>query len=390
MSELEQIIRGWRAAQARGAESLLATVVRVGGSTYRRPGARMLLTRDGERVGAISGGCLEREVGRKAWWRTERERAAVVRFDTSADDDVAFAFGLGCQGVVWVLLERGEDAALLLDVTGQRLAQRHTTIAATIIESADPALRVGARALLSPDGALLAGELPGSALFASRNRLTGLVPSAPTSRFQLDSGLTLFLERIAPPPTLVICGSGYDVAAMIAAGLHVGWRVVVCADGAAGMDAARAAGASEVLGGAAEVVGAQIETDDCTAIVLMTHNFSADVAWLRHWATTGADYIGLLGPASRAAALCAEMEKHGVALTDSLRSRLFGPVGLDLGAETPSEIAASVIAEILAIRNRRSAGPLRDLGRPIHTPAADEGSPTDGIASGPARPTCRS
>lgn len=372
MGEMTQIIRGWQAARARGAETLLATVVRVAGSTYRRPGARMLLVRDGERIGAISGGCLEREVGRKAWWRTKPGRAAVVRFDTSADDDVAFAFGLGCQGVVWVLLERGEDAAALLDVVGQRLDHRQMTIAVTVIDATDATVPVGTRSLLSSDGTQLSGELPPSILDGARSRIATLCPATPTVGYIHESGVGLFLERIAPPPTLVICGSGYDVAAMITAGLHVGWRVVVCADGAVGMDAARAAGAIEVFTGDAGAARALAEADESTAVLLMTHNFSADVAWLRQWATTEVTYIGLLGPATRAAALCAELQKHGIALSDELRSRLYGPVGLDLGAETPSEIAAAVIAEIIAVRNRRSAESLRDLDRPIHTPAADE------------------
>lgn len=134
MTEIERILAAYDGARSRGVESLLATVVHVQGSTYRRPGARLLLTADGESVGTISGGCLEKEVHRKAWWHTAAGKPALVRYDTRSGEDAAFEFGLGCQGVVDVLLERlPVESPVYLELVRSHVASRSACVLATVM-----------------------------------------------------------------------------------------------------------------------------------------------------------------------------------------------------------------------------------------------------------------
>lgn len=412
MNEFSEIIQSTVNARQRGVESVLATVVRVRGSTYRRPGARMLMTLDGERIGAISGGCLEKEVGKKAWWLTESRVPVVVKYDTSADDDVVFEFGLGCQGIVWVLLERlsatatgsaGEiDAAAALEFARRAIARgERCAVATTIAARGAGAPAVGTRVLFD-----VHGDRPNDAAFAphrddARNGdlravLHGAAINALQTRtsctrnFALPAGGTIdaFIEVVQPPLPLIICGAGHDAPPVAHAAKRLGWHVTVVDPRAAYATPARFPDADDVIVCKPAELGQRVRLDDMTAAVLMTHNFADDVAMLRQLAASPARYIGALGPRSRGDALLHELEKTGAPLTDALRQRIHSPIGLDIGAETPAEIAAAIVGEIQSCVGGRRGGPLRDQAGPIHPPAADDAllldeTPSAGAASCP-------
>src|SRR5688500_14031131 len=279
MHELDRILDAIRSTP----RGILVTVVRTHGSTYRRAGARAVIAEDGRATGAISGGCLERDLAERIrpWLANMTPR--VITYDSTRDDDLVFGMGLGCRGVLDLLIEPF-DAAHPPPLLGFRWNGREAVEWTTTL----------------PDGETL-------------------------------------LEIIAPERSLVVFGGGADVEPVIALARQIGWR----ADVVTTLD--------------------PVDVSEYDAAVVMTHNFERDVAILRTLLRSQLAYIGLLGPRSRGDELLAEV----AAPRDA---RIFSPVGLDLGAETPEEIALSIVAEIQAVLSARSARALRELDEPIHEP----------------------
>ena len=309
MHELEGIGEAVRRTLDRGKRGLLVTVIGVRGSTYRRAGARVVIGEDGDVFGAISGGCLERDLAERAGaWLDGGPR--VMTYDSSRAGDVVFGLGLGCRGEIDLLIQPFGPAS------PPRIPLPGPGVFATVIASQNPRYAVG-----DPIDA----------------------QSEKTCRTKID-GCDVFVEVIAPPRSIVIFGKGADVIPVAALARTIGWRADVVHDaesGLAGYDGA----------------------------VVMTHNFLLDETILTSLMKTSIPYIGLLGPRTRGDELLASIGADAAA-----RSRVHYPIGLDLGAETPEEIALSIVAEIQALFCGRSARPLRQVSGPIHESLAAPGS----------------
>jgi xanthine dehydrogenase accessory factor len=279
MHEIDRIL----AAIRETARGVLVTVIRTEGSTYRRAGARTVIGEDGVAVGAISGGCLERDLAERIrpWLADMQPR--VITYDSTRADDRVFGLGLGCRGVLDLLVEPFDGAhpppLLAFEWNGREPVEWTTTL---------------------PDGQTM-------------------------------------VEIVDPQRALVVFGGGADVLPLVRLAQHVGWR-------------ADAVSSRELP-----------DVGQYDAAVVMTHNFERDVVILRALLASSLRYIGLLGPRSRGDELLAEVGA-------SRDSRIFSPVGLDLGAETPEEIALSIVAEVQAVLGSRSAQSLRESDRPIHEP----------------------
>ena len=373
MKELQEIVTAWEALCAEGREAVLATVVQVSGSTYRRPGARMLLAAEGRLAGSVSGGCLEGDLVKKAQWHT-RSGAALVTYDSTDEDDVVWGFGLGCNGVVQVLLERvAPNTPGPLRLLHSVLHERRPGVIATVIGGEGRA-RVGQRLLLLPDGrqdtlsdaALLAQvENDAQAVLAARRSQTE------TYALPDDTSVVVFLEAVLPPLPLVIFGANHDALPLVRLAKELGWHVTVADVRGAQPHPERFPEADKVLAGSADTLCREISWDAQTAAVVMTHNYPDDKRILRRLLETSAFYVGQLGPKARTERLLAEISDDGFAVTDAHRSRLHGPVGLDIGADTPEQIALSVVAEIQAARTGRTGESLRERRDPLHPhPAA--------------------
>jgi len=329
MREHSDLVRAWRALPT-GTETVLATVVATRGSVYRRPGARMLLTREGWIAGSVSGGCIESDLVQTAFDRTE-DGAVVVTYDASAPDDILLGFGLGCNGVVDVLM--------------QRLPEDGGPLAA--IESVLITRRPG-RLETYPDGNW--NFAPEMVPLGGRNDRKG----EPWGRGS-DGPSTLLTETITPPLALVIFGAGHDAVPLVRIAKEVGWHVTVIDGRAAYAKTDRFPAADAVL---VSPPGIPIPIERDAAVVLMTHSFAHDqsiLSWLLDEAT---GYVGVLGPIHRTHRL---LEESGLET-----ARLHAPVGLDLGAEGPDEIALAIVAEILAVHAGRSGGHLKGRMTPLH------------------------
>ena len=374
VKELCDIISAWESLCAVGRDAVLATVVGVSGSTYRRPGARMLLAPEGRLAGSVSGGCLEGDLVKKAQWQTRNGPALVTYDSTDADDDVVWGFGLGCNGIVQVLLERvSPETPGPLRLLQAVLQEQKPGVIATVISEESGSL--GERLLLMPDGTR-ESNLADAALLTQTEADAQDVLAAQASdtrTYALANGTqaVVFLEAVLPPLPLVIFGAGHDALPLVRFAKELGWHVTVADIRAASARPERFPLADCVLAGSVDAVCAEIRFGERTAVVIMTHNYPNDKRVLRTLLASEAAYIGQLGPKARTARLLAEISDDGQEVTEDQRKRLFGPVGLDLGADTPEQIALSVVAEIQAVSAHRVGGLLRDRHDSLHPhPAA--------------------
>ncbi|HYM71225.1 MAG TPA: XdhC/CoxI family protein [bacterium] len=379
MRELRDILDRLVALRARGEKAAIATVVRVRGSTYRREGARLLILPDGRTEGSISGGCLEGDVAEIASEVLATGQPRLVNYDLTSDDEAVWGLGLGCNGAIDVFVEAVADAradeavALLRD----SMEHRRAIVLVTVLTAAPGGPAPGARVCVPADGEVrgtLGGGLDARAVAAARRHLAA-GRSAVLSLQAPGGAAEVFVEVVTPPLPLLICGAGHDVLPVVRLAHQLGWWVMVADSRPAYATRDRFPDADEVVLADDAEVASKVRIDRDTFVVLMTHNYLHDLALLRGLLATPARYIGLLGPRRRTERLLSDLAKEGVALDDTGRARLFAPVGLDLGAESPEEIALSVLAEVLAARNGRNALRLRDRQGPIHLSTAEPEAP---------------
>lgn len=368
MNELDRILSAWPEAVCAGKSPVLTTVVHVQGSAYRRPGARMLILPDGRRIGSISGGCLEGDVCKKAWWFTEGGKPSVRVYDTSSDDDAVFEFGLGCNGVVHVLFERADDpgTAELLRFIGSARERRRPVCVATIIGAAASTARIGERLLFDAQG-VRGGALKGSRVEVEV--LAHLRESFLRQKSHLAhlNGCDVFIEWIGPPPALVVFGAGHDAQPLVRFAGELGWHVTV-ADGRANFaTAARFPEARCVVAidPREPLRGVAITRE--TAVVMMTHNYPQDAKLLRHILPAKPRYLGILGPRSRTNDLLEEVNLPVTGID------LHAPVGLDLGSDAPEAVALAIVAEIQAVLAGRGGGMLKHRHASIHEAVVEAG-----------------
>jgi xanthine/CO dehydrogenase XdhC/CoxF family maturation factor len=368
MSEIADVLAAIESLSARGERMALATVVAVRGSTYRRPGARLLVPEEGAPVGNISGGCLEGDVADMARIVMEEGRARLAGWDLTADDDAVWGLGLGCNGAIEVFIEPADRAAEVAHALRSALEEERPICLVTVLESDIPErVPAGARLVVRPDGDV-DGSLGDAAIDAEVTRAARELLDVERSEIRtFRQGVRSFVEVLEPPLRLVICGAGHDAIPMARAASVVGWNATVVDDrpGFLNHDRFPEAHAFVHVEDPSDVAKAAA-IDSRTFVVVMTHNFLRDEEYLRSLLTTDAAYIAMLGPAARTERLLMELTDEGVAIADRTREHLHGPAGLDLGAEGPEEIAQAIIAEIIAVKRGRLGGFLKERPAPIH------------------------
>ncbi len=349
MSELRDVVAALERAPAGWGAAVLATLVKVAGSAYSGPGARMVVLPDATIAGTFGAGCFEQDLVAHA----ERVRAsgapALVHYDLTEDDDKPWGLGMGCHGKLDLLLEpvpAGKTPEHLAFLREAARARQAAVVATLFRTGDDPALALGDRLLVRADGQT-AGRLLESGLvpLLLREARAALVDGrarfcvVPTARAEAE----LLLEYVGPPLALVVGGAGRDTAPLVHLAGELGWEARVLAKDEL----------PSVL-------------DGRTAALVMSHNYERDLAMLAAFLTSPCRYVGVLGGQARTRQLLAELARRGSPVTKAQLSRLHAPVGLDLGAETPSEVALSIVAEIQAVFAGRQGGALRERKGPIH------------------------
>jgi xanthine dehydrogenase accessory factor len=365
LRELRDILAAYARLAAAAERAVLASVVHAAGSTYRRPGARMLITEDDAMIGLIGGGCLEGDLLEHAQRLRAEGTPRVVVYDATAEEDIVWGLGLGCAGVVHVLLERvgpGEPGPLAFLADCARARARGAL--ATAVEGDVLARRVALRAGGAPR-ALGGGAAPRDPELAAA--LLRALETGRGSRIVTQGGAWC-VEAVSPPLRLVVFGAGPDAAPLVEAAGRLGWDVTVVDGRAAYARAERFPAARAVVHTPFEAAAEALEIDAETYAVVMTHHYLHDRAILRGLLRSTARYVGVLGPKRRTEDLLHDLAGEGIAPEEEASARLFGPAGLDLGADAPEEIALALVAEIQAVAAGRPGGFLRARKGPIHDP----------------------
>ncbi|HEY1793270.1 MAG TPA: XdhC family protein [Opitutaceae bacterium] len=326
MRELQDILAQLCASDT---PTVLATLAEVEGSSYRRPGARMLVA-GGRRTGSISGGCLEEDLVCRARSVAATGKPELVVYDTAAENDIVWGVGLGCHGVVRILLERLPPRPAWASALAENMkAGRPTHV--DVVWGGAPG-EAGTR--LSP---------PGTA-----------------------AGPGVFRQAVLPPPALAIFGAGDDAQPLFRLARELGWTATVADPRPALPTRRRFPGAFALVLGPSEELVARAAPPPGSLAVVMTHHYRHDVPIIRTLLPMDLAYVGLLGPRKRAERILADVEASGLQVTPAMKGRLRAPVGLDLGADAPEEVALSIIAEMTASLAGRDGRPLRLRERPIH------------------------
>lgn len=372
MSDLALLLNALETTRSAGLEAVLATVVKVEGSAYRRPGARMVVPPLGGAVGTVSGGCLESDVTRKAWWLTMSGKPVIRSYTTGEDDDemedAELSFGLGCNGTVHILFERlqPDSPSLVLTVLKQVQSSGRPAAIATVIFS-DLSSDVGERVAIDSNGRLHSTVAePEWAAELEFDLYQVLESGASSTRHYVRGGrsLEVMLEYLPAPRRLVIFGAGHDATPMVSIAKLQGWQVSV-------VDARSHFARPERFTYADEVIVAPLdrpfslrEQVNGALVVIMSHSYSQDRHWLENVLQCAPLYIGQLGPRSRTERLLAEMDVS--VMTCPAFQTLHYPVGLDIGGDTPQSVALSISSEMNAFLNRRQGGMLRHRVLSIH------------------------
>jgi xanthine/CO dehydrogenase XdhC/CoxF family maturation factor len=378
MTDLQRILRLWRELEAAGTDYVLATVIAVEGPSYRKPGACMLLAQDGRRAGTFSGGCLEAEVARRAWWHTANG-PSVKRYSTVAEDGDR-PYGSGCGGVVWLLLERRPTAVLLLNALEPAFRWRIPVAVATILEGE----QLGRRAIAG-----LGLERTVNPSFQEADPLQSLADGSLAGRNSADSKLSIqgaevrvWTDFRPARPGLWIFGAGDDAQPLVQFGKALGWYITVADSRSQLATRERFASADEIYTlpnwemtaiQSAERPSAFANLRPKDAAVVMTHSFEQDSRALASLLAldVGPSYIGVLGPQRRTRELLAEAARlldnrldrssSNIATVERWLAQLHAPTGLDLGAESPETIALSIVAEIQKSLTNATALPLSEV-----------------------------
>lgn len=311
----------------------MASLVEVSGSSYRGADARMLVFKDGSMQGALSGGCVEKEI--------LRQSMAVFKNGTPVLMEYNGRYRLGCEGMLWILLEPFFPTRKVFTAFEKLLSERKELL----IHSYYPG-NIGS----DPQaGSFL--EIEGDLIPLRQNLQT--------------TGKQGHLESRMPPKfRLLIFGGEHDTIALTESAIALGWEVFIINPATVEVNQESYPAGTHVI--MAETGKIPVNVDAHTAIILMTHNYARDLHWLLALCDTKPAYLGLLGPAQRREKLLNDLLDHVADITPGFEHLVHGPAGLNLGAVTPQEIAVSVIAEILSFTRKKIAYPLREKQGRIH------------------------
>jgi xanthine dehydrogenase accessory factor len=349
-NQINLLIDAYRCLKQTSNNVVLATIIETSGSTYQKAGTKMLIARDGELTGLLGGGCFEKDLMEQALPVFETGKAKAVFYDMRSPDDVIWGLGLGCNGAVRVLLQllKAEQGFKPLNTIADAAEANTMGVLVTPFESGHPDFPSG-NTLFLPSFAF-DNDLPFAAIpFTALARQT-LLQGKPRIETHVIDGhvVKVFYDLIQPPLQLLVLGAGIDAVPVVRYAKSLGWRVIVVDHRPGYIKPERFPQADCLVHLIPEDLAGNMELDQFNAVVLMTHNIEADERYLKGIANSRISFIGLLGPMPRKERL---LQCLGIR-ADGIRDRVFGPIGLDIGAETPEEIALAIMAGIHAAMNK--------------------------------------
>ncbi|WP_296149541.1 XdhC family protein [uncultured Flavobacterium sp.] len=374
MKEITEIINSFEIAEKQGLKTALATVVNVVGSSYRRPGARMLVTEDGMLTGAISGGCLEGDALKKALLAINENKNKLVTYDTTDNDDAKFGVQLGCNGIVHILFEpintaiKNNPIAFLKEI----ISERKEAVLTTFFSLEDKNSQIGTKYLINKSEILentqadISSELEKNSKQDAISVLENKVSISKDYKLE-NQTISSFIEFVKPMISIVIFGAGNDALPLVLLCNLLGWQTTIIDGRRSHATRERFKNASTISISDAENALKNVTIDKQTFFILMTHNYNYDIEILRQLSQIDCRYIGILGPKKKLHRMFDELSGKGIFITESQKEKIFSPIGLDLGAETSEEIALSIVAEIQAFIANKNGQPLRLKEENIHS-----------------------
>lgn len=366
-TSLSAILQALETARARrpNVPLALATLVNVEGSSYRQPGARLLVDAE-QRVlaGAISGGCLEGDVAVRAANVCATNVPVVLRYDLREDLETIWGFGAGCDGVAHVLLEPLTDIGWLQNAH-DAMMRRSRPVLLTVFGGSDSQTNSHADSLIGSHELIEHAETAAAPSLAKSALATGQVVVGTDT--EQGAPRHVLCEPLNAPVQLHLVGAGRSAEAFATIAIAMGWRVTVVDHREARLNELKLPAEAQRVVRRPEQGLLEWPLDSRTVVALLTHIFETDAAWLQTLLPYPIAYVGVLGSRNRAARLVAKLEEDGLGITPEMQRRLFAPIGLDLGGESPESIALAGIAEMEAVLHERPGGFLRARQSPIHT-----------------------
>jgi xanthine dehydrogenase accessory factor len=346
-------------------KTALATVVKVTGSSYRSPGARMLITETGKWYGSISGGCLEGDALRKARHVMSEAKAMIVTYDTREESNQNLGISLGCNGMIDVLIEPINPKNDPIGFFKQLTSLTKDVALATIFRSSNIN---GQRLAITADEDVCqyADEALTRLVKIDLSKVFEEGKSYTKEYFHNDEAIEVFIELVQPQISLIIFGAGFDARPVSALAKTLGWTVNVTDECVAHIAPLFFPSADKLSVCQRDFINRDFAINQHTACVLMSHNYAYDRDVLKKLLKSDTRYIGILGPRKRFDKIAKELRKEGIDLSDSDYERIYSPIGLDIAAETPEEIAVSIISEIQGIMHGRKGYSLKNRTWPIH------------------------
>jgi xanthine/CO dehydrogenase XdhC/CoxF family maturation factor len=330
----------------------------------------MLVEDNGKMTGAISGGCLEGDALRKALQAISQRQNKLVTYNTLDEDDVQFGVQLGCNGIVHILFEPidpdGADNPISLL---EKVCLRRRDAVLVTLFSLQNFYGHQPGTCFFFDGENAHGKIEDKNLYDEIKEDAVTVFAGKSSLLKQYSGheLAAFVELLQPPVSLIIVGAGNDAFPLVEMAMILGWQITVIDGRVTHANRQRFPKAHQIIAGKPAEAIQQVVIDERTVFVLMTHNYNYDLEMMGVLLQKECSYIGVLGPKKRLARLMKELEQKGFIITDKQSDMVYGPMGLDIGAETAEEIALSITAEIKAVLMKRCGTALRDRLDAIHS-----------------------
>lgn len=364
MKELNDIISAYNKAVLQNKQTALATVVQVEGSSYRRPGARMLVTEDGEITGAISGGCLEGDALRKAQFAMAQQKNKLEIYDTTDDEDNNIGIQLGCNGIVYILFEpiNNSDANNPISLLKKVADARKDAVLVTLFNADKNLVQKGTLAIVNEEESFFAND----DMKPLKDECINILMHKSSLVKHYEGSCSVLYQFIPPAIQLLIVGAGNDAQPLVNMASLLGWNIIVADGRPAYATQQRFPNANKIsITKPSEILSAA-NIDAQTAVVLMTHNYNYDIAALAQLINTNCIYIGVLGPKKKLHKMVDELNEKRIVVDDDTMQNIYGPVGLDIGAEPSEEIALSIIAEIKAVFTKRNGSSLKKRKIEIH------------------------
>ncbi len=380
--EITDIITAFKSAHQQGRQAALATLVQVEGSSYRMPGARMLVEDNGRITGAISGGCLEGDALRKALQAMSQQQNKLVTYNTTQEDHAELGVQLGCNGIVHILFEpidptKPDNPIAILE---HLLRQRKDAVIVTLFSINNITAPQPGTCFFLGEG-IAQSKIGNRELESCIKKEAGEVLAKGTSTLKQYTAfeLSAFVELLQPVVSLVVVGAGNDALPLVTMATILGWQTTIVDGRPTHANSKRFPNVQKIIVAKPAEALMQIPTDDRTVFVLMTHNYNYDLAMLKSLLQLKSRYIGTLGPKKRLECMLAELQEQGITITSEQRSTIYGPIGLDIGAETPEEIALAILSEIKAVIAGHAGASLRLRQTAIHTRPVEEIAQTQNI-----------